>query len=99
MFRFRFGDTVESILTVYGTNYLLLEMEENVKEMKIDRKEVNDDSTELKKVVRDLRGEEKNELGGIKGNLQAAASAETSKWLKLFLPLMIKYSLAKLLRH
>ena len=86
-------------MTVYGTNYLLLEMEENVKEMKIDRKEVKDDSTELKKVVRDLRGEEKNELGGIKGNLQAASSAETSKWLKLFLPLMLKYSLSKLLRH
>jgi len=77
----------------------LTEMEENVKEMKIDRKEVKDDSTELKKVVRDLRGEEKNELGGIKGNLQAAASAETSKWLKLFLPLMLKYSVAKLLKH
>jgi len=78
MFRFRYGYTEESIVTVYGTNYLLLEMEENVKEMTINRKEVKDDSTELKKVVRDLRGEEKNELGRIKGHLQAASSAETS---------------------
>ena len=98
MFRVTYGDTNESIVTVCGTNYLLLEMEENVKEMKIDLKEIKDDGKELNQEVIDFRGEVKHELRGIKDNLQAAAAAGASKWVKLFLPLMLDYSLVKLLR-
>ena len=98
MFKFIYGDTNDLRVTGYGTNYLLLEMEENVKEMKIDLKEVKDDGKELKQEVRDFRGEVKHELRGIKNNLQAAAVAGPSKWLKLFLHLMLDYSLIKLLR-
>ena len=89
MLRFTYDDTNESTVTVYGKNYLLLEMEENVKEMKVDLKDIKDDGKELTQEVRDFRGEVKHERRGIKDNLQAAAAAaERSKWLKLSLPLM-----------
>ena len=90
MFTFTYGNTNDLRVTVYGTNYLLLEMEENVKEVNIDLKEVKDDGKELKQEVRHFRGEVKHELRGIKDNLQAAAAAGPSK---LFLHLVLDYSL------
>ena len=89
MFRFTYGDINESIVTVNGTIYLLLELEQNVKEMKGDLKEIKDDGKELKQEVRDLRGEVNHELKGIKDNLQAVAASEPGKWLRQFLLLML----------
>ena len=85
------GDNVESIVTVDGTNCVLLDMNESVKEVKNDLKEVKDDGKELKQGLKEFRDEVQLGLR----DMQTAVATQPSKKSKLSLLLMFKYSLLK----